>query len=163
MLDYLGIIDAFDKAEIKYIIVGGMAVNLHGIPRMTYDLDLLLDLEDENLSKFLNLLKEWGYKPKVPVDIMDFANQEKRNDWIKNKNMKAFNLVNEESIVREIDVIIDSPVSYIQAKNNIKYVKLYHNLVPVIGLNDLIMMKKNTGRKQDEADIRYLEVKLGKE
>lgn len=162
MLDYLGILSAFNEEGIKYIIVGGVAVNLYGIPRMTYDIDLLLDLEDENLTKFLHLLKKWGFKPKIPVDIMDFADKGKRDDLIKNKNMKAFNLINEEATVREIDIIIDSPVSYKQAKNNVKYVKLYNNLIPVIGIDDLIMMKKNTGRKQDEADIRYLEeIKLG--
>jgi hypothetical protein len=55
MLDYLAIFKRLNEKKIKYIVVGGIAVNLYGIPRMTYDLDLLLDLEDENLRRFLSL------------------------------------------------------------------------------------------------------------
>ncbi|MBI4621580.1 MAG: nucleotidyltransferase [Desulfobacterales bacterium] len=91
MLDYFSVFKKLNEKGIRYIVVGGIAVNLYGIPKMTYDIDLILDLEDKNLEKFLKLLKGWGFKPKVPVDIMEFAEKDKRKDWIKNKNMKAFN------------------------------------------------------------------------
>lgn len=163
MLDYLGIITTFNKEGIKYIIVGGLAVNLYGIPRMTYDLDLLLDLEDENLTKFLNLLKKWGFKPKIPVDIMDFANKEKRDDWIKNKNMKAFNLINPDWAMSEIDVIINTPLNYEVGIKNVNYIQLGNISVPTISIDDLMKMKQVTDRQQDKADIRYLlEIKNAK-
>ena len=94
MLNYLEIFDRLNKEKIRYIVVGGIAVNFYGIPRMTYDIDLLVYLEDKNLKRFLKLMKRWNFKPKVPVDIMDFADSKKRKSWIKNKHMKAFNLVN---------------------------------------------------------------------
>lgn len=49
MLDYLGIFKELNAKGIRCIVVGGMAVNLHGIPRMTYDIDLLLDIDDRNI------------------------------------------------------------------------------------------------------------------
>ena len=58
--DFVEILEEFHKEGIKYIIVGGVAVNLHGIPRMTYDLDILLKMTDENLEKFINLMERWG-------------------------------------------------------------------------------------------------------
>ncbi|MBI3397861.1 MAG: nucleotidyl transferase AbiEii/AbiGii toxin family protein [Deltaproteobacteria bacterium] len=163
MLDYLAILKKLDEKSIRYIVVGGIAVNLYGIPRMTYDIDLLLDLDDKNLKKFLNLLKNWGFKPKVPVDIMDFAKKDKREDWIKNKNMKAFNLVNPAWAISEIDIVIDSPVDYDKAYKSINKVKLHGVTIPVVSIDDLIKMKEKTKRKQDMADIRYLkEVKSEK-
>ena len=159
-LDYLGIFKEFNKKKIKYIVCGGIAVNLLGIPRMTYDLDLLLKLEDENLNKFVKLMKRLGYKAKIPVDIEDFAKKKKRDDWIKNKDMKAFCLVNPKATVKEIDIVIDSPVTYDKAITNTKKIKLQRMRIPVIGIKDLIKMKKKSGRKQDYSDIRYLEVKL---
>ncbi|MBI4656343.1 MAG: hypothetical protein HY746_06305 [Elusimicrobia bacterium] len=156
MLDYIDIFSKFNEADIKYIVVGGIAVNLHGIPRMTYDIDLLLDMEDENLKKFLCLAKEWGFSPKVPVDIMDFAKTEKREDWIKNKHMKAFCLVNPQWALSEIDVVVNTPVDYQTSRKKAKIIPLRNISIPVISIDDLIKMKKNTGRKQDEADIRYL-------
>src|SRR3989344_9157006 len=122
MLDYLAIFKKLNEEKIRYIVVGGMAVNFHGIPRMTYDIDILIDLEDDNLKRFLRLMKNWGFKPKVPVDIMDFAKKEKRLDWITNKNMKAFNLVNPDWAISEIDIVINTPVDYKRAAKNIKYI-----------------------------------------
>lgn len=156
MLDYLEIFKELNKEKIKYIVVGGMAVNFYGIPRMTYDIDLLLYLEDNNLKKFLSLMKNWGFKPKVPVDIMDFADKGKREDWIKNKNMKAFNLVNPAWAIREIDIIIDTPVDYKKAIKTVKDIKLYNVTVPTISINDLILMKSESGRIQDKEDIKGL-------
>ncbi len=156
MLDYLAIFKKLNEKRVKYIVVGGIAVNLYGIPRMTYDIDLILDIEDKNLERFLRLLKEWGFKPKVPVDIMDFAKKEKREDWIRNKNMKAFNLVNPEWAMSEIDIIINTPVDYKKASININHINLQDVSIPTISIDDLIKMKQKTGRQQDKADIRYL-------
>lgn len=156
MLDYLGIFKRFNEAGIRYIVVGGIAVNLYGIPRMTYDIDLLLDMDDRNIESFIQLLKEWGFKPKVPVDIAEFADGAKRNDWIKNKNMKAFNLMNPEWAIREIDVLIDTPVDFAKVDRGKKVVMIQNVPVPIIGIDDLIMMKEKAGRQQDVADVRSL-------
>ncbi|MEW6162681.1 MAG: nucleotidyltransferase [Nitrospirota bacterium] len=156
MLDYLAIFKKLNEKGIRYIVVGGIAVNLYGIPRMTYDIDLILDLEDNNIEKFLRLLKGWGFKPRVPVDIMDFAKKDKRDKWIKNKNMKAFNLVNPKWAISEIDVVIDSPVDYEKAHKRINNIKLHGVTIPVASIDDLIKMKEATERQQDKADIRYL-------
>jgi len=157
MLDYTGIFKSFNAKRIKYAVVGGMAVNFHGVPRMTYDIDVILYLEDKNISKFMRLMKEWGFKPKVPVDIMDFANREKRENWIKHKNMKAFNLVNPSWAISEIDIIIDSPVDYKKAVKNLKHINLQGISIPVISIRDLIRMKRVSKRLQDKKDIENLE------
>lgn len=156
VLDYLGIFKGFNAKKIKYIVVGGLAVNLYGIPRMTYDIDILLNLEDENILEFLHLIKKWNFKPKVPVNIMDFANKEKREDWVTNKNMKAFTFVNPKWGISEIDVILDSPVNYEKAFINIKYIDLKGISVPTLSINDLIKMKKISNRQQDKDDIFHL-------
>ncbi|HAR44740.1 MAG: hypothetical protein A2X56_13395 [Nitrospirae bacterium GWC2_57_13] len=156
MLDYLGIFKRFNEEGIRYIVVGGMAVNLHGIPRMTYDIDLLLDMDDRNIESFIQLLTGWGFKPKVPVDIAEFADSAKRNDWIKNKNMKAFNLMNPEWAIREIDILIDAPVDFAKADRGKKVVLIQNVQVPVIGIDDLIVMKEKADRQQDAADVRSL-------
>ncbi|MGB9735474.1 MAG: nucleotidyl transferase AbiEii/AbiGii toxin family protein, partial [bacterium] len=145
-----------NEEGIKYIVVGGIAVNLHGIPRMTYDIDLLVDLEESNLKKFIRLLKEWGFKPKVPVDIMDFVQKPKRDEWIKKKHMKAFNLINPAWAISEIDIIIDAPVDYVNAAKHVIYIKTGNVEIPTISIPDLIKMKEKTGRQQDRADIKYL-------
>lgn len=113
-------------------------------------------MEDKNLRKLLELFKKWGFKPKVPVKIMDFAIKEKRQSWIKQKYMKAFNLFNSNWAISEIDILIDTPIDYKKAINKVIYKRVENVKIPVVCINQLIKMKKNTGRKQDKADIKYL-------
>ena len=101
-------------------------------------------------------MKKWDFKPKVPVDIMDFAKKNKRMDWIKNKNMKAFNLVNPSWAVSEIDIIIDTPVDYRKAIKSIQYINLQGVTIPTISIDNLIKMKKVAKRIQDQEDIKSL-------
>jgi len=154
--DYLSIFKTFNEKKINYIVVGGMAVNLHGIPRMTYDIDLILSLKDKNLKNFLELMTEWGFKPKVPVKMMELAIKQKRQVWVKNKNMKAFNFINPDWELSEIDIIIDSPIDYERAIKNATKVKLENISIPLISIKDLIKMKRVSGRAQDKADIANL-------
>jgi hypothetical protein len=87
---------------------------------------------------------------------MDLAKKEKRDEWIKSKNTKAFNLFNERWVISEIDVLIDSPLKYEDAIKNVIYKRVKGGRIPVISPKDLIKMKRFTGRKQDQADVRYL-------
>ena len=157
MLGYIDIIRRLNEVSVRYLVAGGVAVNMHGVPRMTYDLVLLVALDDENLRSLLTILDGWGFKPKVPVGILDLADGGKRREWIEQKNMKAFNLVNEEWALSEIDLIIDSPVDFEHARQNAVSVSVDGVEVPLVSIEDLIKMKEGTGREQDAADIRYLE------
>jgi hypothetical protein len=47
--------------HIRYLIVGAVAVNLHGIPRMTADLDVMMDLDEENVRRFIEMITGLGY------------------------------------------------------------------------------------------------------
>ncbi len=163
MLDYIGIFKRFNEEGIRYLVVGGVAMNLHGVPRVTYDIDILLDMDDGNVSTLTQLMQEWGFKPKAPVSFADFADPSKRNKWITMKNMKAFNLVNAKWALSEIDIIIDAPVAYPEARKRAKKIMVQGVPIPVISIDDLIKMKRVAGRELDKADIQYLrKVKNGK-
>ena len=155
-LDYLGIFRELNKKGIKYVVCGGVAVNLWGIPRMTYDIDLLLEMSAANLRNFLSLLRTWGFKPKVPVDVMDMLDGEKRKTWIEEKNMRAFGLSNPEWAISEIDVLIGISPDYNDVVERVVYRNVDDIKIPLISFEDLVAMKENTGRRQDKADIEYL-------
>ncbi len=123
---------------------------------MTADLDIILELEDNNLVKAIAALIESGFVCKVPVDPMGLADSNTRNDWIKNKNMKALNFYRD---TEEVDLVVDTPVKYkeatktIFAVNNINY--------PVVSKEDLIKMKEVTSRHRDMDDIKKLKILIG--
>ena len=155
MIIYEEILREFQRQRVKYIIVGGIAVNLLGSLRNTADIDILVEMSDINLAKVVKILKKKGYHVKQPVDPMGIADKKIREDWIKNKHMKPINFYKEDEL-KEVDIIIKTPVPFEKAKKNIKLVRGGDITLPVISIDDLIRMKKNTGRTVDEMDIKEL-------
>lgn len=154
MIIYEDILRAFQKQRVKYILVGGIAVNLLGSLRSTADMDILVEMSDDNLKSVVTILKRKGYRIKQPVDPMGITDKATRECWIKEKHMKAFNFYRDD--FKEVDIIIDTPISYENAKKDILWVKGGGINIPVISIDNLIKMKKNTGRNIDKLDIEEL-------
>lgn len=155
-MNYYEIFKKFNELKIDYLIVGGLAVNLHGVPRMTYDIDIMIKLEKKNILKIIKQLVEWGYRLKIPVDPMELGDIKKIKKWIKEKGMKTINFYHSDFPIAEIDIVIDSPIPYSKLKSNAIYVKISEEKLPVINIHDLILIKLEAGRKQDLADVESL-------
>ncbi|NQT07350.1 MAG: hypothetical protein HQ575_07415 [Candidatus Omnitrophica bacterium] len=155
MIIYEEVLRTFHKEKVKYVIVGGIAVNLLGSLRTTADLDILVEMSDENLRKIVTILKGQGYRVKQPVDPMEIANSDTRRDWIEDKNMKAFNFYKKDDL-KEVDIIIESPVTFKEAEGTRILVKTGDLKLPVISISNLIKMKQGTGRGVDMLDIKQL-------
>ena len=161
-LDYRTIFEELNKERVDYLLVGGLAVNFHGIPRMTYDIDLIIALESENITRLVSKMTGWGYRPRVPVDPRELADKDKRSVWILDKNMKAFTFCSDSEAIAEIDVLIDSPISYEELKGRAVVFDLEGVRVPVVSVLDLIEMKMIAGRQQDLSDAEHLKIILEK-
>src|SRR5258706_9345560 len=155
MIIYEEVLKEFQKEKVKYVLVGGIAVNLLGSLRSTADMDILVEMSDNNLTKVVRILKKQGYQVKQPVDPMGIADKNIREDWIKNKHMKAFNFYKDGEL-KEVDIIIDSPVSYENARKTATRIKIGNVALPVISIENLIKMKQKSGRTVDELDIKEL-------
>lgn len=57
---YENIFKALEQRNIQYAVAGGVALVLHGVVRFTVDLDLIVDLERENLMRFILAMNELG-------------------------------------------------------------------------------------------------------
>lgn len=154
---YEEVLRKLNECNVKYLVAGGLAVNLHGVPRMTQDLDLLIELDEENILIILKALGSIGYIPRLPVRGEDFADKEIRDRWMKEKNMKAFTLAHSIKPFQEVDLLFDSAVDYEAAALNMEIRKAGDLSIPVVSIDDLIVMKSAAGRKQDMSDVRMLE------
>jgi hypothetical protein len=164
---YEGVFKALNAARVKYLVAGGVAVNLHGFVRATADLDILISLDDENVKRFIGVAKKRAFKPRVPVKIEDFADPEKRKSWIQEKRMKVFSVYNPADEFEHIDVMIDVCIDFDHAFLRKKIINIGPMKVPVVGLKDLIKLKEAANRGRDLMDIAALkrlgELKNGKE
>lgn len=71
------VICALNSAGIRYLIVGGLAVNAHGFERMTRDIDLVIQLDEINCKSALRSLLQIDYQLAIPESPESFANPEK--------------------------------------------------------------------------------------
>src|SRR5947208_3476940 len=86
------LLNALNAEAVRYLIVGGVAVVLHGYARATFDLDLVIDLEPSNLDRALRIFSSRGFHPRPPVAIEAFADADLRRLWIDEKNLRVFSL-----------------------------------------------------------------------
>jgi len=159
-LDYETIFKEFNKLGIDYVVVGGLAVNFHGVPRMTYDIDLMILPQKENILKLVSKLMKWGYRTKVPIDPSDLADEVKRNSWVRDKGMKALNFYSEKLPIGEIDLVFESPIPYDKLKDKSIKIELQGEKIPIISIHDLIELKLHAGRRQDLLDVEHLRIIL---
>ena len=152
---YEEVLSEFQKQKVRYAIVGGLAVNLLGSFRSTADLDLVVEISNRNLAKIVTILTKQGYRVKQPVDPMGLADSKTRKDWIKNKHMKAFNFYKEEEF-KEVDIIIDSPVSFVQAIKTAERISCGRLILTVMSVDNIIKMKRKANRNIDKVDIEEL-------
>lgn len=145
------------EANVRFMVVGAVAMNLHGVPRMTADLDLLVDLAVPNLSALIRAFEELGYKPRLPIPASALLDPEQRREWVERRNLKAFTFVHQLRPLQEVDVLLESPVPFEEADREKKILTAGSLRIPVVSLDHLIFMKRAAGRAQDAADAEALE------
>lgn len=154
---YEDVFRQLNKKKVRYVVVGGVAVNLYGVPRVTADLDLLMDLDRSNLLKLVNALEELGYRPRAPVVARELADPEKREMWQKEKNMMVFSFYHPRLPYQQVDIFLDNPMDFEKAEAEKRTVTAKGIKIPLLSINHLIRMKKSVGRKQDLADAEALQ------
>lgn len=150
---------ALNDAQVKYLIAGGIAVNIHGYQRMTADLDVVIRLDSNNINNAMEALKSLGYVPLVPVDVSDFADPDIRNNWIKTKNMQVLSLQSQKYQETTIDIFVSEPFDFEEEYSNATEVELAPDIkFGIVGISTIIKMKENTGRAKDLDDIEHLKL-----
>ena len=153
---YLDLFRALQEHEVRYLVVGGVAVNLHGIGRLTVDVDLMLALDARNLGRFVAVAQGFPLKPVVPVKLEDFADASKVRGWVEDKGMLAFALRSSDPATPTVDILVKPVVSFDEAWAR-RVLRTVEGVgIPIASIEDIIRLKTGTGRQKDEADIKAL-------
>lgn len=156
MIQLKEIFQSLHQHEVKYLLCGGIAVNLYGIPRMTADIDVLIEWKEDNLKKFEEAIAEHGYKQNLFFELKTLLQEELRLKYVKEKNLIAYGYSSNTLQALSLDVLIDVPVNFEECWNRkeIKYFK--ETPVNVLHVDDLIVLKEYANREQDQSDIANL-------
>ncbi len=151
------IVAALNAAQVRYLIAGGLAVVAHGHVRFTADIDLVLSLEPENVTRAVSALGGLGYRPRVPVPFDALADPEQRAVWARERAMTVFSVYSAEHPATEVDIFVQAPLDFEAAYAARRLMTVAPGVTATfVGLSDLLQMKREAGRPQDLMDIDAL-------
>lgn len=140
--------DALQKRSVKYMLIGGWAVNYHGYIRATHDLDVWLAPDNHNKENFGQVLLDIGYTAEEIKDILmqDFTQHFMCKVWL-NNNLSVDCLT-----------IVHRDLSFDEANDTKESFLLNGNIeVSVVSYEFLKDMKTRSNRLKDLDDVSKLE------
>ena len=142
--EIIRVCEALNNEGVKYLVVGGCAVILHGYYRTTHDIDLLVDSSIENIRRlrkaFQKIFKSDEISEIRDVDIDQYA-------------VVRFAPESEEIVIDMIGKI--GKIDFKMAIQDIEEIELEGIKIPVCGLSTLIETKKGI-RPKDKEDLLFL-------
>ena len=140
--DFLDFVQLLNKHRVKYLVVGGFAVSIHGYPRYTKDFGICIELSEENAKKMVNVIKDFGFAS-LKLTKEDFL----KPDFVTQLGQEPVRI----DILNDLDGI-----AFEKAWTNRKKI-LYEGVeIAFIGYNELLIVKEKAGRPQDLTDIILL-------
>lgn len=150
------VLGALEREGVRYLVVGGVAVVLHGYLRTTADLDLVVGLEAENVRRAVGVFRELGFEPRVPVALEAFADPAERRRWVVEKSATVFTLWHPGEPGFVVDLFVEEPFEFESRYRRAATARLGEASVRVLSVDDLVEMKRATGRPQDLRDAEAL-------
>lgn len=128
--------------EVRYLVIGGIAAVLYGVPRATFDLDILIEATPENARNLLFALREAGLATAEMISEAELLRHE----------ITVF-----KDKVR-IDVQTRTPgIDFSEAWQARAEMHYHGQVFFVVSMQDLIASKAAAGREIDKDDIRVLQ------
>jgi len=135
-------IELLGRNEVRYLIVGGYAVGLHGFPRYTGDLDVFIAVSEENARSVLKTFSDFGFGD-LGLDVSDFLEEEIVVE------------IGREPLKIQVLTGIDG-ITFSECWEGRKEVELSGTVVPFIGIEALLRNKAASPRAKDKIDLEEI-------
>ncbi len=158
------LLQSLSDEQVQYVLVGGLAVQLHGFLRSTFDIDLVVAMDDGNLSRFIDVARKYGLAPVIPVPIDALRDAGLIQQWHREKGMLAFSLREPQIGGSVVDVLVHSEVPFEKLMADAVAGELFGRKIWIASIDDLLLMKRVANRPKDQLDIAALEkIKRGED
>ncbi|MBP9191347.1 MAG: hypothetical protein KBF96_02240 [Ignavibacteria bacterium] len=158
LLDLFNLIKELSKADIKYIVCGGVACVLQGVERATYDLDISVSFEENNLRKLIEVMKNSKLIPRIPEPVENLLDENKRKEWFEKKGALVYTFLSGKTPL-QLDVFLNYPRTYDELFKNSDELEIDNVKFKVSSIEDLLFVKRmiDPARDKDLTDIKELE------
>ena len=152
---FLEILNELHDHGVDFVIVGGVAVALHGGSRVTFDLDVVPSLAPDSWRAAVDLLWSLGARPRIPEPLDRIRDVEQVGRWRIEKNMLALNFRTPDGRT-EVDLLVGESDGFERLRQRAVEITVDQRTFLVASIDDLIDMKQRSGRPQDRMDIEAL-------
>lgn len=158
-LDPRAVFERLAAARVRYVIIGGWAVNAHGYRRFTGDIDICPDPQRENLERLARLLADLNAQQ---LGLDDFAAHELPGDPTDPDSLAQGGNFRTATDIGIVDVMqwvsgADEELTYARLADDAVHTAVFGIPVAVCSLSALIEMKRAAGRPRDLEDLEALE------
>ncbi|QFY89871.1 nucleotidyl transferase AbiEii/AbiGii toxin family protein [Magnetovirga frankeli] len=150
------LLQALNNVQVDYVLVGGLAVQMHGFLRATIDIDLVLAMNEANLERFIQVAQGFNLVPVVPVPLAALKDKTQVEEWYQHRNMLAFALREPAATGMVVDVMIRPEPPFEKLLADATKAQLFGQDVWIASIEDLISMKLKANRPKDHLDIEAL-------
>lgn len=153
---YLDLFAALDRHHVDYVLIGGLAVSLHGVERATMDIDISVAMTPGNLGALADMAQELGMRPVLPVPLASLTDLAQLERWHRERQLEAFALSTPELRGVTLDILLYPPVDFQDMLSRAVRYDIRGTPVVVAAIDDLIALKEAVGRPIDLTDIAHL-------
>jgi hypothetical protein len=143
--DFIEFMQALNKQEVEYLIVGGYSVIIHGYSRTTGDLDVWVNKTNENYRKIERALLDFGM-PVFDMTLNNFMNSNEFDVFTFGRPPIAIDIMTEVK-----------GLTFSECFNQRLIKKLQETHINVLSKKDLLNAKRASNRSKDQNDIDHLD------
>jgi hypothetical protein len=152
---YSRAIIALESKQCRYVALGGFAVVIHGSNRFTPDINIAIDFEEKNIENVVECLKTAGFKHGAHDPIAILKDPIQRQEY-RQKKFFCLSFQDPEAPNFKAEILLEHPLEFSNLYQNSISVKLDEYSVRLCSLDDLVKMKQELARPQDNLDIENL-------
>jgi hypothetical protein len=135
---YEEILSALVDADVDFIVGGGEACVLHGVERVTMDVDLAVATNPDNFARFLAVMESLGLKPKVPIDPWSLLDQGVLDHIIHEKHALVFSFLDPDQPTRQVDMFLRSDLNHEAVTDHVEAVEFRGKKLKLISRQKLL-------------------------
>ena len=156
--DLAGLVVDLASARVQFVVCGGVACVLHGVERVTMDLDVRVPDDEANYCRLVAVLEARGMVSRIPEPMSALCDPLRRQSWVREKGALVWTAQSPDGI-EQIDVFLSYPVAWTDLARDAKVVTLRDHPVCISSRSHLILAKRQVDppRRKDLRDIEDLE------
>ena len=150
---------------VDFILAGGVACVLHGVERVTMDVDVAIYMDPLNWDRLIQVMNKMGLVPRAPVRPETLADPKVRQAMVEEKKALVFTFIHPDEPSLQLDVFLRPELSYEALKPHAQPMDIGGLSLQLISPSKLLDLKKGIQpvRQKDLLDIAVLEAKIKKE